>query len=91
MINTDTASAFLEGRWEGSGVLLTIESDGDMGRSTVPSPDFGEYYYISNGTMFYTDERDTRSVKAMDITIISQNTIVIYSYESYLEYTLYRY
>ena len=98
--NTDIAALFLRGSWETKkgGYYFDMDSESSVWTNLPMKYLYNAYYNIEDGiytlTTYKTDrygnEKVDQVVKTFKITVLSRNSIEIYSYYDYSTYTLYK-
>lgn len=90
MLNYDIAISFLAGSWLCySGEGLQFDLEGNLGWA-LPANDFGDYWDIDHGTLYFADSVTGDKCPVFEITILSNQSIRVYSHLARKSYTLYR-
>lgn len=90
MLNYDIAISFLAGSWLCySGEGLQFDLEGNFGWA-LPANDFGDYWDIDHGTLYFADSVTGDKCPVFEITILSNQSIRVYSHLARKSYTLYR-
>lgn len=86
------ASRFLEGSWATSGGSYSFEMDADGNvQHNLPWFNYGDYYYIEDGTYFLYEDGNIDNARAMYyFYLLSPNSMEVYCYKNGNTYTLYR-